>query len=108
MFSRQWQTSKRQYSVVIERDVRVPVGDGMSIVADIYRPDAPGKFPVLLTISPYNRLEQGEEMVPQGFPGKQFNRGMLEVGDFSFYVRQIFRRNPIPSKQFKIKTKRQT
>ena len=39
-------------------------------------------------MSPYNRREQGEEMVPQGFPGNQFNRGMLEVGDFNFYVRR--------------------
>ncbi len=88
MFSQKWQTSPRQYGVTIERDVRVPVGKGISIVADIFRPDAPGKFPVLLTMSPYNRVEQGMEMVPQGFPGNQFNRGLLEVGDFNFYVRR--------------------
>ncbi len=88
MFSQKWRTSPREYGVTIERDVRVPVGKGISIVADIYRPDAPGKFPVLLTMSPYNRVEQGMEMVPQGFPGNQFNRGLLEVGDFNFYVRR--------------------
>lgn len=88
MYSQKWQTSKRQYGVTIERNVKVPVGKGISIMADIYRPDGPGKFPVLLTMSPYNRVEQGEEMVPQGFPGNQFNRGMLEVGDFNFYVRR--------------------
>ncbi len=88
MISQKWRTSPRQYGVTIERDVRVPVGNGISIVADIFRPDAPGKFPVLLTMSPYNRVEQGMEMVPQGFPGNQFNRGLLEVGDFNFYVRR--------------------
>ncbi|MSQ53192.1 MAG: CocE/NonD family hydrolase [Betaproteobacteria bacterium] len=90
MFSQQWQTSKRQYGITIERAVRVPVGKSITIVADIYRPDAPGRFPVLLTMSPYNREEQGAEMMPQGFPGNQFNRGMLEVGDFNFYVRRGF------------------
>ena len=88
MYSQQWQTSPRRYGITIERNVRIPVGKNIHILADIYRPDAGGKFPVLLTMSPYNRYEQGIEMVPQGFPGNQFNRGMLEVGDFNFYVRR--------------------
>ena len=74
MFSQKWRTSPREYGVTIERDVRVPVGKGLHIVADIYRPSAPGRFPVLLTMSPYHRGEQGMEMVPQGFPGNQFNQ----------------------------------
>jgi hypothetical protein len=33
--------------------------DGVMLVADIYRPSAPGKFPVLLERTPYNRQDPG-------------------------------------------------
>ena len=43
------------YSVVFERDVAVSMRDGVKLRADIYRPDGPGKFPVLLQRTPYNK-----------------------------------------------------
>jgi uncharacterized protein len=45
----------QQYRVVIEDKVSVKMRDGIMLVADIYRPDAEGKFPVLLQRTPYNR-----------------------------------------------------
>ena len=44
-----------QYGVVVEKDVRIPMRDGVVLVADVYRPDAPGRFPVLVTQTPYNK-----------------------------------------------------
>ena len=38
MFSTDWQTSKREYGVAIERNVDIPVGNGITMKADIYRP----------------------------------------------------------------------
>lgn len=35
-------------SVIVERDVPVPMRDGVVLRADIYRPNAEGKFPVIL------------------------------------------------------------
>ena len=72
MLSQQWQLSPRKFGVIIERNVRVPVGRGVSILADIYRPDASGIFPVLLTMSPYNRYEQGIEMVFGRWNGEDY------------------------------------
>lgn len=46
-----------EYAVVVQTGVRVKMRDGVTLVADIYRPKAPGKFPVLLTRTPYNRRD---------------------------------------------------
>ena len=41
MFSTNWETSARQFGVIEERDVRIPVDEGISLDSDIFRPDAP-------------------------------------------------------------------
>src|SRR5436305_1669751 len=43
------------YSVVFEHNVKVVLRDGVVLRADIYRPAAEGKFPVLLQRTPYDR-----------------------------------------------------
>ena len=43
------------YRVLVEDGVAVKMRDGVTLAADVYRPDAPGKFPVLLQRTPYNR-----------------------------------------------------
>jgi putative CocE/NonD family hydrolase len=43
------------YSVKVERDVSVKMRDGVILRGDIFRPDAEGKFPVLLQRTPYRR-----------------------------------------------------
>ena len=48
--------SQPKYKVVIDRDVRVPTRNGSFVMADVYRPDAPGeKFPPLLSLSVYQK-----------------------------------------------------
>jgi hypothetical protein len=44
-----------EYGTVHERDVKVTMSDGTVIAADVIRPDAPGRFPVLLQQTPYNK-----------------------------------------------------
>src|SRR5438445_5314086 len=44
-----------QYAVTYERNVPVKMRDGVTLRADIYRPAADGKFPVLLQRTPYNK-----------------------------------------------------
>jgi hypothetical protein len=48
------QDSPPQYRVLVEKDVPMPTRDGLTLRADVYRPDAPGRFPVLLSRLPYN------------------------------------------------------
>jgi len=43
------------HQVVIQNAVRAKMRDGVQLVADIYRPQTEGRFPVLLERTPYNR-----------------------------------------------------
>jgi putative CocE/NonD family hydrolase len=47
------------YPVKIERNVKVEMRDGVVLRGDIFRPDAEGKFPVLLQRTPYRRSVWG-------------------------------------------------
>ena len=47
------------YAVTREENVPVPMRDGTVLRADVYRPDAPGPFPVLLCRTPYNKSPHG-------------------------------------------------
>jgi putative CocE/NonD family hydrolase len=44
-----------KYEVAVDEDVMTPMRDGMLLAADVYRPDAPGKFPVVVTRTPYSK-----------------------------------------------------
>ena len=39
----------------IEKNVRIPMRDGVHLAADIYRPPVPGKVTALLALSPYGK-----------------------------------------------------
>ena len=41
--------------VVVQHDVPMKTRDGVTLFADIYRPDTPGKFPVILMRTPYDK-----------------------------------------------------
>jgi len=59
-----------QYAVASERDVAVSMRDGVKLRADIYRPDAEGKFPVLLQRTPYDKnrgVEFGLKAAARGY-----------------------------------------
>ena len=47
--------SKPEYRVKAEKDIFITARDGVRLAADIYRPDAKGKFPALLSVSPYGK-----------------------------------------------------
>ena len=75
-----------EYGVAVETNVRVKMRDGVSLVADIYRPKAPGKFPVLLTRTPYNRRDAftGMYLASHGYVAiQQDTRGRFDSeGEF--------------------------
>jgi putative CocE/NonD family hydrolase len=45
-----------QYAQVVDKDVPITMSDGTVLRADVFRPDAPGRFPVLITQTPYNKV----------------------------------------------------
>ena len=47
--------SEQKYNVMIDFNIRVKMRDGVELSADLYRPDAEGKFPVILSRTPYTK-----------------------------------------------------
>lgn len=64
-----------EHEIVVETDVLIPARDGVKLAADLYRPakdgkPLDGKFPALLTRSPYNKkgmAKEGEYYAARGF-----------------------------------------
>jgi putative CocE/NonD family hydrolase len=59
-----------RYQIVVQRAVPATMRDGVILRADIYRPDAPGKFPVLLERTPYDKdggVEFGIKAAQHGY-----------------------------------------
>ena len=57
----------RQYRVVTEKDVPMTTRDGATLYADIVRPDVPGRFPVLLSRTPYGKSGSTDPNGPNTF-----------------------------------------
>ena len=78
------QTSGREYrnlsapthAFVRDDDVEVPMRDGIKLLADVYRPETDGSYPVLIAASPYPRQIQ-DLGAPMGF---------IEAGASDFFV----------------------
>lgn len=47
--------SKPEHEVVEDRGVKVPMRDGVELSADVYRPKAEGRFPVIVVRTPYKK-----------------------------------------------------
>jgi hypothetical protein len=56
--------SKPQYEITREDDVAVPMRDGVLLLADVFRPTASGRYPVLIAASPYPRQIQDLGALP--------------------------------------------
>ena len=60
------------YEVDMQLDVKIPMRDGVSLSADIYRPNASGKFPTVLMRTPYSNnadasIEKGRRLANSGY-----------------------------------------
>lgn len=57
-----------KYTVAIERNVMVPMRDGVRLATDIYRPEGTsGRLPVILMRTPYNKATYGGATAPAAF-----------------------------------------
>jgi len=50
--------SEPAFKVVVERDLPMRTRDGVTLYADVYRPDAEGRFPVLVIRTPYDKSQE--------------------------------------------------
>ncbi|MCS6881392.1 MAG: CocE/NonD family hydrolase [Oscillochloridaceae bacterium] len=85
-----------QHAVAVERNIRVPMPDGVTLYADRYLPRASGRFPTILVRTPYGRPSelralgpfagliarlfagQGYNVVVQGVRGRYRSGGTFE------------------------------
>ena len=64
--------SQPQYEIKLEFDVKVLMRDGAKLSANIWRPKAEGKFPVIFMYNPYDNtsrrmIEKAQYFVPRGY-----------------------------------------
>jgi len=85
MFTKKWETSRRRYGIIEDRNVSIPVSDGIKIDTDIFRPESKGRFPAILGVHQYNKKLQSAPIMPAGI---NMATGGIEAGDYNFYVRR--------------------
>lgn len=87
--------SQPQYRSVVEPNLPAQMSDGVTLYADVHRPDAAGAFPVILMRVPYDKtaatpLNYVNYFVPRGYmvPTPPHQRlGGLAEGDCSLLRR---------------------
>ena len=75
--------------MIAMRDQPVPMRDGLTLRADVYRPQAEGRFPALLAFAIYNKDLQGPDYAASLPPQPAWAplwAGLLEAGDTRFFV----------------------
>jgi predicted acyl esterase len=86
------QISKREYGVIAERNIKIPMSDGIEIVVDVFRPDVNSqKFPALVAMSSFNKDMQSGRI----WPGASRSRRIagvpdasIEAGPIDFFVKR--------------------
>lgn len=73
--------------MIIKKNVKIPMRDGIHIAADIYLPEGVDKVPALLALSPYGKELQAQSLTlpPQARPSVLWN-GAIEAGDIRAVV----------------------
>lgn len=73
--------------MVTEKDVLIPMRDGVNLASDVYRPKADGRFPALLAFQPFgkNHEQMALRFPPQARPSHLWD-GTLEGGDTRYVV----------------------
>lgn len=62
--------AQQSYGIKTDFNQHIVMRDGVELAADVYRPDAPGKFPVILSRTPYTKPSAygvAKDFVPHGY-----------------------------------------
>ena len=82
--------SKTLYKKMVwDRDIMVPMRDGIHLCIDVYRPEAPGKFPAILAIAFHNKDLQTPDIADTIPPQPAWStlwQGVMEAGDTKYLV----------------------
>ena len=76
-----------KFPMVVEKDIAVPMRDGAVLRANVFRPDAPGKFPVLMTLGPYGKDVHLSQFMPEAWEAlKRRHPEILEASSCKYLV----------------------
>ncbi len=64
--------SRPEYRIKVEKNVPAKMRDGTTLYADVYRPDAPGRFPVILLRLPYGKHMAADFGDHEFFPARGY------------------------------------
>ncbi len=64
--------SQQTHEVKIDFNRRVRMRDGTELSADVYRPDAPGRFPVILSRTPYTKTSSSTLKIARYFASHEY------------------------------------
>src|SRR3989304_1913729 len=78
--------SQPEYGIEEERDIYVPMRDGVCLAADVFKPNVRGKFPALVSLSPYVKDSQDAYVLPPQAINKPLWDGGVEAGDTRYVV----------------------
>ncbi|OJJ17121.1 hypothetical protein BKI52_30890 [marine bacterium AO1-C] len=67
-----------EYSLKVENDIKVSLRDNVQLSVNVYRPDAPGTFPVIISLGPY-----GKDDLPYNYD--PINDGVIQVSEYAAY-----------------------
>ena len=81
--------SPPQYRTRVEKNVWITMRDGVRLCADIYRPDAEGRFPALLSVSPYSKDAQ-KLPIHEYATDRELGNGGIEAGDSDYFVSRCY------------------
>ena len=56
-----------KHRMILDKDVAVPMRDGATLRANVFRPEADGKFPVLMTLGPYGKDVHLSQFMPEAW-----------------------------------------
>jgi hypothetical protein len=81
------------YRVVVEKDVPMRTRDGVTLYADVYRPDTTERFPVLVMRTPYDKsidmaLMAAIGLMPGGMSGLDLAQAIWRVREERIVDRQ--------------------
>jgi len=82
-------TPPQDHGLSWDRDVMVPMRDGVCLCADVYRPDTDGRYPALLAIAGHNKDLQNPEVTDSIPPQPAWStmwQGGCEAGDSRYLV----------------------
>jgi uncharacterized protein len=85
--------TERKAGMLIEYDVAVPMRDGATIYIDVFRPEAPGRYPPLIAWGPYGKhgLISYDAMGNTGIRDSDFNElTRFEAADPIYWCRNGF------------------